>query len=131
MNSEIDEAIMEFLRLTYGSPKQLFREIYPIFQNRYPDDDTFQRLIRRSLQRLKKAGEIVEHPIRPYYCLGNHEWLASHEIIRGLKQGNLVLEHDNKFGIISATGPPVNDGQYLFAEYFRKMKDILKECTSS
>ena len=96
--AEVSEEILKYLKNggSFATPNLLIKELYPIFKSRYPDLDTFRRLIHRNLNHLIERGLIIVHPLRSYYCLKGDERLLNYLIRRGLRHGKLNLEDNSE-----------------------------------
>ena len=66
---EITEAMLKHLRTVGGwhSPKDIEKALYHSFDKRYPDRDTFSRILRRSLKGSVEKGLLVKHRYQHYY----------------------------------------------------------------
>jgi hypothetical protein len=122
-NIEISDAIMEYLHFgIYATPKRLIKEIYPIYEKRY-SEDTFRRLLTRNINRLKKEKAIIEHPLRPFYCLPECRWILDGNIVVAVKRDRFnLLDQNEEQQIIDCSAKYPEKGAYTFIEYLTKEK---------
>ncbi|MEM3694552.1 MAG: hypothetical protein QXJ11_01135 [Candidatus Bathyarchaeia archaeon] len=64
----IENAIREYLKKCseWQSRKEIFNAVYPKFKEFY-SEDTFNRLLTRSINKLINKGLILRHKFQPYY----------------------------------------------------------------
>jgi hypothetical protein len=89
MTVDLRTTILKYAEWTsFFSINKMAKQLHPLFEKEYPEEDTFRRVIYR---KIKKLPQIEKHPFEHFYALKGNCLLDDVLRARWLKLANHIL----------------------------------------
>jgi hypothetical protein len=102
---DIEEAISEYLKnqpsFEWAEPSQIMEAIYPKFQTRYPEEDTFKRLFFRAL---RKTPKIMKNLHGSFYAYERSRKRFTKSEIEFMRRFFEVVDHPYRYVRLNLEG---------------------------